>query len=87
MATKVCKYYLPIRRNIEVNIFGRILSADILNKELCLWAEHNDNVPPKRVLINVLLTDEEAPEDQHLYAFVNTVIQNGYVMHVFYKYT
>jgi len=77
-------YKYPLRPADEtiLTLHGDVLSAGVQGNDIMVWAVHDDDVPERRVRVNVMGTGHpfvDAPQA----SFVGTVFLLSLVFHVF----
>jgi hypothetical protein len=87
MRKTIWKFPLPSNPSSQINLPGRMATPLYVNFDsegvLCLWAEvDSDDVCKRRVLIEVVSTGQGPLANTSTY--MNTVIRNGLVFHMYY---
>lgn len=79
----IYKYSLDERNSFHLPVDFKILSVQIQNGSVCVWALVDTEAPTKTVLFPVYGTGHKLPDDPGVY--IGTVQDDNFVWHIFMK--
>lgn len=80
----IYKYPLKVEDEQPLTLRGRILSAGVQDRDIMVWAIHDDSVTPRTVRVSVRGTGHPL-HDADQGEFIDTVFLGPLVFHVFAK--
>lgn len=81
----IYKYILEFdkKQQIELPLDAEMLSVQLQNGQICLWAKVSTTLPKIKRVIHIYGTGHHIEEDN--LSYIGTVQDGGYVLHIFIK--